>query len=263
MINKLRELKRVLVPKKKLWIGDYSSWAEVSSQCRGYASSSIADRVIESTRKVCSGEFKYERDSILFHEIERSWPLVTALVRCEYENSRLNVLDFGGSLGSSFRQCADLLDLNITRWSVVEQDSFVKAGQLEFQTEHLKFYSSIDECLSSQSVNFVLASSVLEYLENPSLFLKQFVSAKPKYIVLDRIPISDSNRNILTKQIVPRQIYDAEYPCWFFSREFVLSFFDSSEFDLIIDTPSFVPNEVELDGGVSSIARCLVFKSKN
>ena len=47
----------------------------------------------------------YERDSVLFDTIRYSWPLLSDLLRAASEDqNHLSVLDFGGSLGSSYYQ---------------------------------------------------------------------------------------------------------------------------------------------------------------
>jgi len=80
----------------------------------------------------------------------------------------LNVLDFGGSLGSSYFQNRELLKILPTiRWNVVEQAHYVKAGQTYIQDEQLRFYPSIHECLAENKVNAILLSSVLQYLSDP------------------------------------------------------------------------------------------------
>ena len=52
--------------------------------------------------KVKNGETVYERDSVIFDQIEYSWPVLTGLMCAAAQNSGcLKVLDFGCSLGSS------------------------------------------------------------------------------------------------------------------------------------------------------------------
>ena len=69
------------------------------------------------------GEAVYERDSVIFDHIEYSFPVLCGLLRAAVEDDgKLNVLDFGGSLGSSYYQKKGFLAVcKHLRWSIIEQ----------------------------------------------------------------------------------------------------------------------------------------------
>src|SRR5690606_1701818 len=106
----------------------------------------------------------FERDSMLFDEVHHSFPVLAGLLRAAAENAgSLSVLDFGGSLGSSYYQCKDFLAvIRELQWSVVEQEHFVRAGREEFSTDRLNFFYSIAECVESAAPNVALLSGVLQ-----------------------------------------------------------------------------------------------------
>jgi len=59
----------------------------------------------------------------------------------------LKVLDFGGSLGSTYFQNRKFLDsLKDVVWCVVEQKHFVDVGKVDFEDSRLKFYYDIESC---------------------------------------------------------------------------------------------------------------------
>src|SRR3546814_11444165 len=59
---------------------------------------------------------------------------------------RLDVIDFGGSLGSTYRQCRPLLDaVQHLQWHVVAQPHFVEAGRQEVETDELHFWNDISD----------------------------------------------------------------------------------------------------------------------
>ena len=91
--------------------GDYSSWEEALKFCDGYNKPNILEKVKNSLLKVKKGEAVYERDSVLFDHIEYSMPLLVSLLYMTtvYKNN-LNILDFGGSLGSSYFQNRKFLE---------------------------------------------------------------------------------------------------------------------------------------------------------
>ena len=46
-----------------------------SNDCKGYDHQDIIDSVFNSALKVKNGEIVYERDSIIYDEIQYSWPV--------------------------------------------------------------------------------------------------------------------------------------------------------------------------------------------
>jgi putative methyltransferase (TIGR04325 family) len=201
------------------WSGDYKSWNEVKEIAEGYDSAHILEKCRTSLLKVKKGEAVYERDSVLFDEIQYSWPLLAGLQRVALENKgNLCVLDFGGSLGSSYYQNKEFLDtLNKIKWCIVEQKEFVDCGKKYFEDEQLKFYYTLEKCISDHKPNVLLLSSVLQYLEKPYEWIEKFIALKIPYIIIDRTTLVKSERDILTVQNVPEGIYKASYPAWFFN----------------------------------------------
>ena len=149
--------------------GNYPDWATAISHASGYDAAMILERVRQAAVKVTAGEAKYERDSVLFENVQHSFSVLAGLLRAASENgNQLSVLDFGGSLGSSYYQCRDFLStISSLKWSVVEQENFVRCGREQFETEKLKFYYTIAECIQHAKPNVVLLSSVLQYLPEP------------------------------------------------------------------------------------------------
>ena len=199
--------------------GDFATWEETSTRCTGYDAEEILARVLAATLKVKHGEAAFERDSVLFDEIEYSWPVLAGLMWAAARNGgRLNVLDFGGALGSGYFQNRKfLLALPEVRWNVVEQAHYVEAGQMHIQDEQLRFYKSIEECLTINQPNVVLLSSVLQYLESPIDFIRKLNMVGATCLVIDRTPFSSNGKDRLVVQEVPAAIYSASYPMWIFS----------------------------------------------
>ena len=207
--------------------GKYNSWNEAVKHASGYDTELILEKVKNASLKVKTGKAVYERDSVLFDKIEYSFPVLAALLRVAVANhGKLNVLDFGGSLGSSYYQCKTFLsDLDSLQWNIVEQPHFVRCGKESFVDETLKFYETIDECLKVQQPNVVLLSSVLQYLEKPYDLLAKLANYDINYLFIDRTPFTMSNE-ILTVQIVPSSIYPASYPSWIFNYQQLLRFLE-------------------------------------
>lgn len=209
------------------YIGDYGSWAAASRASTGYDAPNILAQVIASARSVREGRAAFERDGVAFKMPDYRWPLVACLLReaIKHEGS-LRVLDFGGSLGSTyFQNCPLLNGLKELRWGVVEQTAFVEAGRREFASDELSFHATMDEALQAVAPNVVLFSGVLGWIEDPHAILDRAVAAAVSAILVDRTPLTPLDRDVAKVQLVPSSIYRASYPCWFLSRERFLAHF--------------------------------------
>lgn len=211
--------------KKQQWQGAYSSWEEAKEKCTGYDADIIFEKVKYASLAVKEGRAVYERDSVLFDKIEYSWPLLSGLLlSAANSGGHLNVIDFGGSLGSSYFQNRKFLCcLKSVKWNVVEQNHFVEFGQKNLQTEELRFYYSIEKALESNTPSVLVFSSVLQYLEKPKELLQKINTFKIPYIIVDITPFSNCEKNLIVVQTVPSKIYEASYPCIIFSKERIVS----------------------------------------
>lgn len=219
---------------KSGWHGNYKTWEDAKSKTTGYDSALILDKVRESIYKVKEGLSVYERDSVIFDTIQYSWPLLTGLMMAAAKNEgKINVLDFGGSLGSTYYQNKKFLaNFNDVVWSIVEQEHFVNIGKESFEDSILKFYPTITDCIKEQSPNVIVLSSVLQYLENPYQFIDSLINeTQANLILIDRTPFSSEERIVI--QTVPSSIYKGSYPCHIFSLSKFKNFFSSNNYNLI------------------------------
>ncbi len=217
------------------WQGNFSSWDEVKTASTGYDTSEILTKVRNSLLKVKEGEAAYERDSVLFDEIEYSWPLLSGLMFVAAKSCGiLKVLDFGGSLGSTYFQNKKFLDnLSIVSWNIVEQKRFVEVGKMDFENKYLNFYYDVKTCQEEKNPNTLVLSSVLQYIEEPYKLLDDILEYEFEYILIDRTPFSTQGVNKIKIQNVPPSIYRASYPCHFFNQDYFESYFVSKKYKLI------------------------------
>lgn len=219
------------------WKGNYSSWEDAKKKCTGYDSKIIFEKVKSAALKVKRGEAVYERDSVIFNKIDYSFPLLSSLLFVALKNNGiLNVLDFGGSLGSAYFQNKKLFrSLKNLNWCIVEQRHFVDEGKKNFADEHLHFFYDINTCLREYSINVALFASSLQYLEHPYSYLDEVVSNKVGFIIIDRTPVMLSEKDRITIQKVQKKIYNASYPCRIMSEKKLFSFFTDKNYKLIYD----------------------------
>jgi putative methyltransferase (TIGR04325 family) len=229
------------------WFGDYQSWDALTSISGGYEASTILDKTKEALLKVRNGEAAYERDSVLFDQKVYPYPLISALLYAAINTDQtLNVIDFGGSLGSTYYQIRDFIPQAVSvHWSVVEQENYVRCGQALFEDDILKFHFTIRESLASKKANVLLLSSVVQYLEKPYEFIKQVMEYNFQYIIVDRTAFIKADQpDRLTLQIVPPEIYEARYPAWFFNENKFLQHFSS--YHIMAEFTSYVEGEQEM-----------------
>jgi len=208
-------------PRTYSWHGDYGNWEEARKASTGYDNSIILEKVKEASLKVKNDKGLSERDSVLLKRIEYSYPLLTALMWiAANEKGRLDIIDFGGALGSSYFQNRIFLKtLDAINWNVVEQSHFVECGRAFFEDERLRFFESIDECLGAQAPNAILFSSVVQYIEEPYALINDVINKGFEYIIFDRTAFNRRNIDRLVVQRVSPEIYEASYPCWFLNLE--------------------------------------------
>ena len=240
------------------FIGPVENWDKAATMTIGYDSDGILESCSIALEKVKNGEAVYERDSVLFDKIFFSWPLLVILLIIKNKYGKINVLDFGGSLGSSYYQNRHFLNCEVD-WNIVEQNNFVAIGEEKFASEDLHFYSSIDDCLLENEPDLVLLSSVIPYLKDKDSWIERIVKINAEYIVIDRTLMSYGDKDEVFIQNVPDEIYAASYPLWFSSEKKLLGIF-RDKYRLLFNEKAFtnsVINYKDYD------ERCYVFERIN
>lgn len=214
------------------WTGNYPDWQSALSVASGYDSEKIFLRCRDAARAVRNGEALWERDSLLFNTPQMNKPVVAALIKIAAKSKNcLNVLDFGGSFGSTWIQNRPYLSqLKQCTWHVVEQPQFVKCGQEEFTTDHLFFHYTIEEALASASINVILLSSVLQYVEFPYQTLQKMIDTGLPLILDRTYMLEDEDR--LTVQRSPSVMYEASYPVYWLNKARIKAILEKAGYKL-------------------------------
>lgn len=197
----------------------YSSFEEARSRSSGYDAQKITERVVNSSRLVRDGKAAFERDGVIFDDIQHSWPLLASLLATPRKDQRLRVLDWGGALGTSYRQNRNfLISAGIElQWVVIEQEHFVKIGEKEFTNKELSFSTHIGNH-DPESFDVVLFASSICYAPDAEQILSEIKHLKPKRIVFDRTPEANGDKSLFGVQKVGGKIYKASYPIRSFGK---------------------------------------------
>ena len=211
----------------------YPSWEAAARAAEGYDAEAIMQRVAAATRKVVSGAAVYERDSVVYDEIDYSWPLLSSLLFAAASCGTLRVIDVGGSLGTTFRQNRRFLTRlqGKCEWRVVEQAGFVRLGQQEFSDENITFCDTIAEA-SSTGVDVILFGGSLFYVLDPASLIAEAKQTWARFIVIDRTPITHGSGDEFAVQRIPAVIYRASFAIRSFAFESLMSLF-GSEYEVI------------------------------
>jgi putative methyltransferase (TIGR04325 family) len=201
------------------WSGNYPSWSEANKECLGYAEEHIVDQIKGVVLRTKDDPNHYERDGcVIGGEPEYAFELLNHIKESAVDG-KINLIDFGGSLGTSYYQLRKYLtDYDVT-WNIIEQGHFVKIGKETFEDDNIKFYYTMDECLAVTKPNCFISSSVLPYIEDAHSILNEAFEKGFDWILLDRISVIDGVNDLISIQIVPPDIYKAIYPCWFFGED--------------------------------------------
>ncbi len=205
--------------------GPYGSWDEAAAVADGWDDQSIIDKTLDTARKVRDGLVEFKMDGLPRERIIYSTTILAFLLLVlSRQKNFLSIIDFGGGLGSNYVQNRKLLR-HLTKipidWGVVEQDAFAKLGREHFQTDELKFFSSIGSALAEMPQrDGVLFTGSLQNIAEPYALLDQIVRADIAIIALDRLLVSPTASDAaFVQRPDPKLFYHATYPVWCFSKE--------------------------------------------
>ncbi|MFA5057394.1 MAG: methyltransferase, TIGR04325 family [Opitutaceae bacterium] len=205
--------------------GNYATWSEARAASAGYDDAAVLDRMLGAARAVRSGRVAWDRDGATFAEPAVHAPLLAALrTVAAAQGGRLELVDFGGALGSTWWQYRpSLAGLATVRWRVVEQPHVAAAGRREFADTVLSFHDSLDDALAGAAPAAILLSSVLPYVEAPHALVADVLRRGFKHLIIDRTAFVTKGSERLAIQRVPPALGGGSYPCWLFERRSLLA----------------------------------------
>jgi putative methyltransferase (TIGR04325 family) len=167
--------------------GPFASWEIAARRATGWHDPRLDELALAAALQVKEGAAAFERDSRTYDRIFYSPIIVAALLLALARYRRLNVIDFGGSLGSAYFQHLNLIralpDVPVS-WNVVERPALAKIGVARFQTSELRFHDDLAAVQLDDAV--LLFTGSLDYLPDAFGLLEQAVG-RIHIVVLDRI----------------------------------------------------------------------------
>lgn len=121
-----------------------------------------------------------------------------------------SLLDFGGNVGTHYSQYRSYLDLpDAMRWTVFDLPEIVRVGKKNRKDKHLSFTDDLANC---PTADIVLASGVLQYIEDFSAFINS-LPQHPQHLIINRLPLYDGQ-----KFVTLQNGGDVFYPQYVFNR---------------------------------------------
>jgi len=126
------------------------------------------------------------------------------------QNKKINLIEFGGSLGSKYLNFKKLISNNANElhWTIVEQNNYVNIGKKCIQNRELKFVNNINDSIYNKLNNILIFSNSLQYYKNPYEILNQALNCvNIKYILFESLPLSNKVDHILLQKHYDTDIY--------------------------------------------------------
>jgi putative methyltransferase (TIGR04325 family) len=197
----------------------YSNWQTAEKQCDGYAAPAILESIVSASRSVSRGDALYDRDGVTYRNFDENTHLIAALRHVLATKGRFDVLDYGGALGSLYRQHRWFLsEYAAVNWCVVEQKAFVETGKKLFENNKLKFAASLSDAFRLFQPNIVVISNALHRVERPFEVLHEIAELDIPYLFIDQMPIIKAAESRITHSVFPARKCKASYPSWLFGE---------------------------------------------
>tara|TARA_B100000686_G_C16766508_1_gene962181 strand:- start:188 stop:1003 length:816 start_codon:yes stop_codon:yes gene_type:complete len=220
------------------FIGPYESWQKALDEVKGYQDKELQEYLYNQALKVREGKAVYERDGVLFDQIQRSWPLSLSIVMASriLHKDNINILDYGGSYGTTAKEneiIESALGIKLN-WQIIENEYLVSQAKKSFTTDRIRFFYDLEE-ITKQSLitDIVLFGSCIQYIEHPYKLIDQInTNISPSFFLFDRTSFSDNGKENIYKQIVKIK-YKASYPVHALCEGDFLQFFRDNKYNNI------------------------------
>jgi putative methyltransferase (TIGR04325 family) len=197
----------------------FSNWQTAECQCDGYATAPVLESIVKASKAVSQGDALYERDGVIYHQFDENKHLLSALKHIYAEKGQFQVLDYGGALGSFYRQhCWFLGNFNDFTWCVVDQNNFVETGKRLFENNKLKFEPTLVDAFLKHQPNIAVISNSLQRVERPFEVLDDLAKLDIPYLFIEQAPIIEATEDRITQSFFPAKKCKASYPSWVFSE---------------------------------------------
>jgi putative methyltransferase (TIGR04325 family) len=221
---------------------EYPSWSEAAAASGNWGCPAILAKVRAAVLKLLQGSHNYERDGTAFERRPAKYTL-REIIKKVWRPGDL-IIDFGGGLGGTYLNNADVLEEDDLSYIIIEQNSFCDEGLLIAQEFGLPltFHTSLAEANIPKHPRILIFSGVLHYIEHWSDIVRQALLLKPEHVIIDRIPIALNRERFFSCHLSDYYQSPVSYPMQTVNEQRLLSEFDG--YSLVAEWPSdFDPDD--------------------
>ena len=221
--------------------GPYSSWEDAVANADGWDAPAILEKTLDRSLKMRDGLIEFQQDTVILDRVVYSEAILAFLAIASAMNGgKIDIVDFGGSLGTNFAQNRRVLRPFIDRgkctWNVVERPPTADLGRKHFQDENLQFFGNLGELkarLLKIPTSFLFTGS-LQCVDEPFSLLNWVIDCGVNLIAFDRLLVSPKAQDeVFVQRPNPEIYYRAAYPVRCFSRSRFLEMMVSKGFVLV------------------------------
>jgi putative methyltransferase (TIGR04325 family) len=177
----------------------YISYNEALKNCsnpNGYQDDELVRVLVEETKEYL---ITLDKDPIKLDDQTTVYTLIPFTFLCS--RKVINVLDIGGGCGMHFYPLKKVFSNKFKfNWHVVETNALSQAAKV-LENDELKFFDNISKAVNSlERIDLIISSGAIQYFEDPRQVLKEIVEVGAEYILLLRLSLSTSNRDIISVQ---------------------------------------------------------------
>jgi putative methyltransferase (TIGR04325 family) len=211
--------------------GPYSSWqGAMAASDDGWDSIDVLEKTLDLSLKMRDGLIEFQQDLIEYNRIIYSETILAFLAMASgMHGNSIEIVDFGGSLGTNFTQnkkiLRHLIDDGKCKWNVVERPPTVKIGRNYFEDKSLQFFVSLDELMARNGyvpTSFLFSGST-QCIEQPFVLLDEIIDRGANLIAFDRLFVSPNAQH----EIFIQHHMGTTYPTWCFSRNLFVETIES------------------------------------
>jgi putative methyltransferase (TIGR04325 family) len=177
----------------------YISYSEALKNCsnpKGYQDDELVRVLVEETKEYLITLDKYP---INLDDQTTVYTLIPFTFLSGHKT--INVLDVGGGCGMHFYPLKKIFSNKFKfNWHVVETHALSQAAKV-LENDELKFFDSISKAVKNlEGIDLIISSGAIQYFGDPRQVLREIVDVGAEYILLLRLSLSTSNRDIISVQ---------------------------------------------------------------
>jgi len=212
-----------------IWEGIYKDFSECPKCGEGFSTERWVAQETERINKLKAAIKESPLSAVGYRT--SLLPLLIALMAENSKENKVNVLDFGGGLGSTYllvnSGCIKQGDMS---FCIVESEEICRRGREVFKDDDKICFSN---CLPKdvRSFDIIHLGSSIQYIEDWRGLMKEFAIYKPGYILLADVPAG----KIPTYASV-QNYYGSKIPYWFFNTNDIIDTMASAGYTLMFES---------------------------